>query len=70
MTDLTAIDILIDPDEQAIERARDDQRSVAQERAAGMGTGRHPPAAHHDAPALRAHRGPRPGLRRRRKDGR
>jgi hypothetical protein len=68
MSELTAIDVLINPDEATIERAREVNARMLTSLPEGWGSGRHSPAAHHDAAAVCAHRGPRPGLRRRRED--
>ena len=55
MSDLTAIDVLIDPDEATMERARAVNARMLQSLPEGWAFGGHPSAAYHDAPAVRAH---------------
>ena len=64
MTDLTAVDIMIQPDTNAIERAREVNRRMPLSIPAGITLDdTHLPHIHHHAAALPDHRQPRPGLR-------
>ncbi len=64
VTDLTAIDILVNPDADTLGRAREINARMRQSVPDGFRPRCHPSAAHHDAPAIRSHRGPGKGPRR------
>ena len=55
MTDLTAIDILIDPDVQAIERAQVINARLLESLPQGWALDDTHKPSHHHAPAVRAH---------------